>query len=105
VIDACPAEPETCDDTQDDDGCPDATLEEVARRGPIRAVIPLIGRRLGVAPEVTLVLDLIAGLMRREPGILELTIEGHTDARGADAWNMLVSRARAGCAASRDAGE
>jgi OmpA-OmpF porin, OOP family len=95
AIDACPTEPETYNDTQDDDGCPDATLDEIARRGPIRAVVPLIGRRLQVAPEVTQVLDLIVRLLRREPGILELSIEGHTDARGADAWNLLLSQARA----------
>jgi OOP family OmpA-OmpF porin len=94
-IDACPTEPETFNDAADDDGCPDATPEEVAVRGPIGAVIPLIGRRMRVAPEVTLVLDLVLRLLRRNPGITQLTIEGHTDARGSDAWNLLVSQARA----------
>ena len=95
TIDQCPAEPETYNDVRDDDGCPDATVEEVALRGPIRAVVPLIGRRVQVAPEATQVLDLVARLLRRNPGITELTVEGHTDARGDDAWNLLVSRARA----------
>jgi len=95
AIDACPTEPETYNDAADDDGCPDATPEEVAVRGPIGAVIPLIGRRMRVAPEVTQVLDLVVRLLRRNPGITELTVEGHTDARGADAWNLLVSQARA----------
>ena len=95
AIDQCPAEPETYNDVRDDDGCPDATVEEVALRGPIRAVVPLIGRRVQVAPEATQVLDLVARLLRRNPGITELTVEGHTDARGTDAWNLLVSRARA----------
>ncbi len=94
-IDQCPAEPETYNDVRDEDGCPDATVEEVALRGPIRAVVPLIGRRVQVAPEATQVLDLVARLLRRNPGITELTVEGHTDARGTDAWNLLVSRARA----------
>ncbi len=94
-IDQCPAEPETYNDVSDDDGCPDVTVEEVALRGPIRAIVPLIGRRLQVAPEVTQVLDLVARLLRRNPRITELTVEAHTDARGADAWNLLVSRARA----------
>jgi len=96
AVDQCPAEPETYNDVRDDDGCPDATVEEVALRGPIRAVVPLIGRRVQVAPEATQVLDLVARLLRRYPRITELTVEGHTDARGADAWNLLVSRARAG---------
>lgn len=95
AIDACPTEPETYNDFADDDGCPDATPEEVAVRGPIRAVVPLIGRRMRVAPEVTQVLDLVVRLLRRDPGITELTVEGHTDARGADGWNLLVSQARA----------
>ena len=95
AIDACPTEPETYNDVADDDGCPDATPAEVAVRGPIRAVIPLIGRRMRVVPEVTQVLDLIVRLLRRNPGITELTVEGHTDARGADGWNLLVSQARA----------
>jgi hypothetical protein len=95
VIDQCPEAPETYNGTQDDDGCPDATLEEVALRGPIRAVVPLVGRRLQVVPEVTLVIDVVAGILRRNPGIAELTIEGHTDARGADAWNLRVSQVRA----------
>lgn len=95
IVDQCPTEPERYNGVQDDDGCPDATLEEVATRGPIRAVIPLIGRRRRVAPEVTLVLDFVVRLLRRHPRITELTVEGHTDARGADAWNLLVSRARA----------
>lgn len=94
-IDQCPTEPETYNDVSDDDGCPDATVEEVALRGPIRAIVPLIGRRSQVAPEVTQVLDLVARLLRRNPRITELTVEGHTDSRGADAWNLLVSRARA----------
>lgn len=96
VIDQCPAEPERYNGASDDDGCPDATPEETALRGPIRAVVPLVGRRRQVVPEVMLVVDLVARLMRQHPGIAELTIEGHTDARGVDAWNLLVSRARAG---------
>ena len=95
AVDACPAEPEVYNGAADDDGCPDATPAEVAVRGPIRAVIPLVGRRMRVAPEVTQVLDLIVRLLRRNPGITELTVEGHTDARGADGWNLLVSQARA----------
>lgn len=95
AIDQCPAESETYNDVRDEDGCPDASVEEVALRGPIRAVVPLIGRRMQVAPEATQVLDLIARLLRRNPGITELTVEGHTDARGADGWNLLVSRVRA----------
>lgn len=95
VIDQCPDAPETYNGTQDDDGCPDATLEEVALRGPLRAVVPLVGRRLQVVPEVTLVIDMVAGILRRNPGIAELTVEGHTDARGADAWNLRVSQVRA----------
>ena len=94
-VDQCPAEPETYNDVRDEDGCPDASVEEVALRGPIRAIVPLIGRRTQVAPEATQVLDLVAQLLRRHPGITELTVEGHTDARGADEWNLLVSRARA----------
>ena len=48
-----------------------------------------------MVPEVTLVIDVVAGILRRNSGIAELTIEGHTDARGADAWNLRVSQVRA----------
>lgn len=95
IVDQCPSEPEAYNGVQDDDGCPDVTVEDVATRGPIRAVVPLVGRRRRVAPEVTLVLDFVVRLLRRHPRITELTVEGHTDAQGADAWNLLVSRARA----------
>lgn len=96
VIDQCPAEAERYNGALDDDGCPDATPEETALRGPIRAIVPLVGRRRQAVPEVMLVVDLVARILRQHPGITELTVEGHTDARGADAWNLLVSRARAG---------
>ncbi len=94
-FDQCPDQPEVYNGVTDDDGCPDATPPLGEIRGTITALIPLVGRRLQIVREAPQILELVTGLLRDHPGIEQLTIEAHTDSRGADTWNERLSQARA----------
>ena len=94
-VDQCPDRPETYNGFSDDDGCPDVVPDLGHLQGVISARIPLVGRQLQVVRDAAQILDMVAAVLRDHPGITQLTIEAHTDARGADAWNLRLSQARA----------
>jgi outer membrane protein OmpA-like peptidoglycan-associated protein len=102
-VDKCPDEPEVINGFEDDDGCPDKgktlvalTTEKIEIKEKVhfdtdKAVIKKVSYEL---------LDQVATLLRNHPEIEKVRIEGHTDDRGTDEYNVELSRKRA--AAVRD---
>ncbi|MEI8258809.1 MAG: OmpA family protein [Deltaproteobacteria bacterium] len=95
AFDQCPDQPEVYNGVTDEDGCPDASPPLGEIRGTITALIPLVGRRLQIVREAPQIIEMVSRLLREHPGVEQLTIEAHTDARGADVWNQRLSQARA----------
>jgi outer membrane protein OmpA-like peptidoglycan-associated protein len=95
--DMCPTEPEDFNGYEDEDGCPDGDMliRLEADRITITEQINFeTGSAVIVGERSFLILDQITGVMRMHPTI-ELRIEGHTDNRGRDAYNLQLSQDRA----------
>lgn len=93
--DKCPQQPETRNGYQDDDGCPDELPEAVRRfTGKIKDIEFDTGKET-IRPSSHKVLDEAVAVLKLHPTI-KMVIEGHTDNVGAPAFNMELSRKRAG---------
>jgi outer membrane protein OmpA-like peptidoglycan-associated protein len=92
--DLCPNEPETKNGFQDEDGCPDRRAEV---RGGMIQVQPIYFEtdKDIIKPISFPVLDDVAGLMRDNPQLTHVEIQGHADERSSDAHNMDLTERRA----------
>jgi outer membrane protein OmpA-like peptidoglycan-associated protein len=94
--DLCPNEPEVFNDNEDEDGCPDETLAVLEKDR-----IVILERVLFYVDEARLmsesfaVLDSVVSIMRSNPDLLRLRVEGHSDADGSDLYNLRLSERRA----------
>lgn len=100
-VDRCIDEPEDRNGVEDEDGCPDAPTAP-ASIDPERRVISLRGNVSFLPGSANLVgrtsfdaLDALAALLNEHPEIELVEVQGHTDARGARAANLALSRRRA----------
>jgi outer membrane protein OmpA-like peptidoglycan-associated protein len=96
VNDQCPNEPEDFDGCQDEDGCPEpgnvcVTETEIK----ILQAVFFQTNRATIKPESFPILDEVAQVLQQHPEILKIEIQGHTDDRGNDRYNMRLSDARA----------
>jgi len=92
--DDCPNEPETVNGFEDEDGCPDS-----AARVEGKAIIILDKVLFEYDKTVILersygVLNDVVRVMKENPQILRVRIEGHTDTRGRAAYNLRLSDGR-----------
>ncbi len=100
AIDQCPDAPEDFNGEYDDDGCADGVANPT-RASPrpdveeITTYVPLVARNAMFVHNARAIVDAVARLLTRHPGITQVTIAAHTDARGAEAWNLRVSQMRA----------
>ncbi|HMJ14752.1 MAG TPA: OmpA family protein, partial [Polyangiaceae bacterium] len=92
--DKCPNEAETKNGKDDEDGCPDLVRVEA---GQIRTLEPIYFEynkaQLQARSEPLLVE--MANVIRARADLGRISIEGHTDDRGPDAYNLKLSDARA----------
>ncbi len=92
--DACPLEkgPDNADPTKR--GCP--TMVRVTDKEIVilQQVLFDTGRAT-IKSESFPLIDEVAGVLKDHPEIVELRVEGHTDSRGAKAFNMRLSQSRA----------
>jgi outer membrane protein OmpA-like peptidoglycan-associated protein len=98
VGDLCPTEKETINGVEDDDGCPDEGDPKVVREPGQLLVLENIEFATGSAiirPVSYGVLDQVALMLKANPDIKLLRIEGHTDSRGRHSDNMKLSQDRA----------
>jgi outer membrane protein OmpA-like peptidoglycan-associated protein len=94
--DRCPDAPETYNGYQDADGCPDHSV--VARvEGGITTLHPINFEydRAVIAPDSYYILDAVVATMNGYPDIELIEVQGHTDERGDDDYNLDLSRRRA----------
>jgi outer membrane protein OmpA-like peptidoglycan-associated protein len=96
AADKCPTEAEVYNGKDDEDGCPDETLAKV-EQGKI-VILQKIFFDTGKATikkESYPVLEAVAGILKANPDIKKVAIEGHTDDVGDDKRNLELSDARA----------
>jgi OOP family OmpA-OmpF porin len=97
-VDQCISIPEIFNGFRDEDGCPDTLIKPTAKE------IQVLNTRLRdinfktasaeLLPASNAALDFIVGFLKQYPD-LRYEIQGHTDSRGEDDYNLLLSAARA----------
>jgi outer membrane protein OmpA-like peptidoglycan-associated protein len=104
LSDKCPNEAEVINGNDDDDGCPDEGKRLVLigqSKLEIQDKVYFANAKADILPKSDPLLDQIAKTLERNPWIKKVRIEGHTDDRGNDAYNLDLSNRRA--ASVRDA--
>ncbi len=94
--DLCPDRPEVINGVKDEDGCPD-DVRAVVSRGKIVILdkILFVTGKDEIIEESFPVLEAVRDRLLENPQILRIRVEGHTDSRGDDAYNMELSQTRA----------
>jgi OmpA-OmpF porin, OOP family len=98
VDDACPEAKETINGIEDEDGCPDKGPVKVVReKGKLLVLenIEFATSSAAIRQSSYGILNQVALMMKANPDIKQLRIEGHTDSRGSRDMNMKLSQARA----------
>jgi OOP family OmpA-OmpF porin len=94
--DKCPNEPETYNGYQDADGCPDRGRVVVTDTSiEILDMIYFEYDKAIIKKESYPILDAVAATLQGNPSIALVEIQGHTDERGDDAYNLDLSDRRA----------
>ncbi len=103
VTDKCPMGPETFNQFEDEDGCPDTRPEPskpvlvkvTKKKIEILEKVFFKTNRAVIKPESYEVLNQVAEVMVRYAYIKQVRVEGHTDDRGRDSYNLKLSQKRA----------
>jgi len=96
VDDKCPLEKEVVNGVEDEDGCPDQGLVVVEKeRLRILEKVHFATNKAVIKRESFGLLDQVAAVLRGNPQITLLRIEGHTDGRGKARYNLQLSQRRA----------
>ncbi|HVV87828.1 MAG TPA: OmpA family protein [Kofleriaceae bacterium] len=96
VDDKCPNEPETRNGFEDDDGCPDHGRVVVTdTKIEILDKVYFEYNKAIIKPESYPILDAVAATLAGNPDINLVEVQGHTDERGNDAYNLDLSDKRA----------
>ena len=98
VKDRCPNEPETVNGTDDEDGCPDGGVSKVRLVGDRIEIMEIVHFDFNKATIQKISYDLlnqVAKVVGDHPEITLLRVEGHTDSKGEDAFNLKLSQERA----------
>ncbi len=94
--DKCPNDPETFNGIDDADGCPDAasTVVVTDKAVEIKETIYFDLNKATIKPQSFKLLDGVAAALTAH-STLRISIEGHTDDRAADMYNLKLSQQRA----------
>jgi outer membrane protein OmpA-like peptidoglycan-associated protein len=87
--------PPVDDDGDVPDGCPAPDVKLVGDRIVLDDIIHFEFNSPRIRSRSTGLVRRVAGFISQNDGILEISIEGHADARGTDDYNMKLSEARA----------
>ena len=93
-FDQCPNEPETINNYNDYDGCPDTIPEELKELIGIQTAIQFETNTAKLTNESTPELEKIVRLLKLYPAT-RIRVEGHTDTKGTAQYNQLLSEKRA----------
>lgn len=97
-LDKCPNQPETKNDFQDEDGCPDDPNEKVVIAKDkliITEPVYFATNRDRILKRSFPILKEVAKVLKENPQIKLVRIEGHTDNRGKKSYNLKLSQRRA----------
>lgn len=96
-IDRCPYDPEDVNGVEDEDGCPDEQLRVVvtAQKIQIRDTIYFDYNKATIKPVSFSLIDEIAVVLRDNPQMKLVRVEGHTDSDGSELYNLKLSQSRA----------
>ena len=97
-VDKCPDEPETINGFQDEDGCPDKGKSKVLltkNKIEILEKVFFDFDKATIQKRSFALLDQVVLVLKANPQIDKLRVEGHTDADGDDKYNFKLSDARA----------
>ena len=96
TLDKCPLEPETYNNVDDTDGCPDRGITELTGSGIVTLEpIQFEFNKAIIKKNSYPVLDAVIATMNGNPDISLIEVQGHTDERGDDAYNLDLSDRRA----------
>ena len=94
--DRCPNEPETKNGFEDEDGCPDRGRVVVTdTKIEILDKVYFEYNKAVIKSESFPILDAVAATLEGNPDIQLIEVQGHTDERGNDAYNLELSDKRA----------
>ncbi len=96
--DKCPNEPEVYNGNEDDDGCPDKGEELAKPVGDEIVILKKVYFKTGSAKLQARsrgVLNAVASILKNNPSITQIEIQGHTDDVGGDSSNLELSQNRA----------
>ncbi|HEY1099022.1 MAG TPA: OmpA family protein [Myxococcota bacterium] len=97
-VDKCPTEPETVNNVDDEDGCPDEGKVLVTLTKEKIVILDKVFFDTGKATiqkKSHFLLDQVATIVRSHQEIAKVRVEGHTDDVGADDKNLTLSQERA----------
>ncbi|TMQ21213.1 MAG: OmpA family protein [Deltaproteobacteria bacterium] len=94
--DRCPNEPETYNGFEDADGCPDRHGIAITDEGfvPLQPINFEYDSAV-IKPDSYYILDAVVAAMTANPDYAMIEVQGHTDERGSDAYNLDLSERRA----------
>ncbi len=98
AVDKCPMEPEIYNGNKDDDGCPDkgqAKVEIKENEIKILQKIFFDTNKAKIKRKSFPVLNVVVTVLKQNPQITKISIEGHTDDMGKDENNLDLSKRRA----------
>lgn len=98
VNDKCPNEPETINGINDEDGCPDQGESKVSIQGDKIVILEKVyfaTNKSIILEKSNSILNQVAAVLKANPQITKVRVEGHTDDRGDDNYNMGLSQRRA----------
>ena len=93
--DRCPDQPENIDGIEDEDGCPEERVVVTREKIEFEGKVYFETNLADIKSESTDLLDAIGVAMNDHPELLKVEIQGHSDARGDDAYNLDLSTRRA----------
>jgi OOP family OmpA-OmpF porin len=96
VDDACPNDPETYNGFEDEDGCPDRGSVVIEDNSLIILEKIYFETDSAVIQQRSYpIIDAVAATLNGNPQITKVEIQGHADERGADDYNLRLTRDRA----------
>ena len=99
VADTCPVMPETRNGFEDEDGCPDVNPKLVVVNREIGKIeikqkVYFDSGKAIIKPRSFKLLNEVAQALKNNK-TMEVLVEGHTDSRGSDSYNLRLSDSRA----------